>query len=108
MALSDLLGMIFAFGGILRCATRVATTYCASKHLGANSAYQMEPYIHLGVLQAGFFLGVASFCNLLSAVWFPQDLRDAPSTTRSGTLHLALLAVTILSSLLVSTMMRIS
>jgi hypothetical protein len=103
MALSDLLGMAFGFGGVVACASRVASVLVASKHHAvATSAYPIElSLIQRRVYQGGFFLGLAATCNLLSATMFPQDLRGAPFiTTRSGTLHLILVAVAILSSLL--------
>ena len=100
MATSDLLGMIFGFGGVLQSACKVGVT-----KRRFDTKQTTRPFFDLSFLgqlcvyQGGFLLGVAATCNLLSATLFPQDLRDSSEITFSGQMHLILLGVTVVSSL---------
>lgn len=113
MSISDIFGIIFGFCGILQaanCVVELASrsdqmqqrkrSTCSKKYPAPNEKLSFEErlQIRLSMYRGGLLLGTASFCNLLSAVIFPQDVRGTVSTF-SGRMHLILVGMSVLLSL---------
>ena len=113
MSASDILGMIFGFCGILQVTNRVVELASRSdqskrgsrrstKHDRSSAdkkiSFEQRLQIRSGMYRGGLFLGLASFCNLASALIFPQDVRGQVSTF-AGRMHLILVAGSVLLSL---------
>ena len=86
MFVSNILGMLFGFGGIMR---------AASSWKKFQPRYQSSSRC---LYRGGLLLGSAAFCNLISATAFPQDIRGEQSTI-AGTMHLVLVGVSVVLSL---------
>lgn len=115
MSASDILGMIFGFCGIFQASSRVvelastgrsdqskrdsrrSTKYDRSS-ADEKISFEQRFQIRLGMYRGGGLFGLASFCNLVSALIFPQDVRGQVSTF-AGRMHLILVAVSVLLSL---------
>lgn len=111
MSISDIFGIIFGFCGILQAANCVVDLASRSDQMQQRKrsskkspvpnekiSFEERLQIRLSMYRGGLLLGTASFCNLLSAVIFPQDVRGTVSTF-SGRMHLILVGMSVLLSL---------
>ena len=110
MSISDMFGIIFGFCGILQAANCVVDLASRSDQMQRKWSSKKSPapnekmpfeqrlQIRLSMYRGGLLLGTASFCNLLSALIFPQDVRGTVSTF-SGRMHLILVGMSVLLSL---------
>ena len=111
MSISDIFGIIFGFCGLLQAANCVVDLASRSDQMQQrmrNSRKGTDPnekipfeqrlQIRLSMYRGGMLLGTASFCNVLSALIFPQDVRGTVSTF-SGRMHLILVGMSVLLSL---------
>ena len=100
MSISDIFGIIFGFCGILQAANCVVDLASRSDQMQRKwrSKFEQRLQIRLSIYRGGLLLGAASFCNLLSALIFPQDVRGTDSTF-SGRMHLILVGMSVLLSL---------
>lgn len=110
MSISDIFGIIFGFCGILLAANCVVDLASRNDQMRRNWSSKKSPVpsekrpfeqrlqILLSIYRGGLLLGTASFCNLLSALIFPQDVRGTVSTF-SGRMHLILVGMSVLLSL---------
>lgn len=111
MSISDIFGIIFGFCGLLQvanCVVDLASRSDQMQQRKRNSSKGTDPnekipfeqrlQIRLSMYRGGMLLGTASFCNLLSALIFPQDVRGTVSTF-SGRMHLILVGMSVLLSL---------
>ena len=106
MSISDILGIMFGFCGILQAANCVIDLASKSdqrrrKTPVPNEKLPFEERLHirLSMYRGGMLLGTASFCNLLSALIFPQDVRGTESSF-CGRMHLFLVGLSVILSLL--------
>ena len=105
MSISDTLGIMFGFG-ILQAAN--CTVDLASKSdqrrrktplPNEKIPFEERLHIRLSMYRGGMLLGTVSFCNLLSALIFPQDVRGTESSF-CGRMHLFLVGLSVIFSLL--------
>ena len=94
------MAIIFGFCGILQAANCVVDLASRSDQMQRkwSSKFEQRLQILLLIYRGGLLLGTASFCNLLSALIFPQDVRGTDSTF-SGRMHLILVGMSVLLSL---------
>jgi hypothetical protein len=117
MSVSDILGILFGLGGVLRASdcvvlsasaiarsTRTSRTGSYRPTFGGNSnneqpaSFSSRLRVRLSMYRGGMLMGMASFCNLVSATMYPQDVRGEPSTF-AGRMHIFLVATSVLISL---------
>jgi len=118
MSVSDVLGILFGLGGVLRASDCVvlsasaiagSTTHTSrigsdrptlggSSNIGQPASFSSRLRVRLSVYRGGMLMGMSSFCNLISATVYPQDVRGEPSTF-AGRMHIILVATSVLISL---------